>query len=209
MSDIVINFTNTEVTEISDQAIQDSTLLFLQQSCYSTGAEVKPNEISPYQHLTAELHRKRFRRLKCMLFKMRYWNSSETDQRGVFPVPYLYGRRRRNSGFFVYFFLNATINVPAVVDDKSVSEVTPTNASTEVVEIGSKQNYEYKSMQKLCESRSLLKSGLYVFTPKKSFPLGSNHRLVSCSNHKYYRCGGRRRSRRRWVWQWRQRRQRC
>lgn len=64
-------------------------------------------------------------------------------------------------------------------------------------------------MQKLCESRSLLKSGLYVFTPKKSFPLGSNHRLVSCSNHKYYRCGGRRRSRRRWVWQWRQRRQRC
>lgn len=60
----------------------------------------------------------------------------------------------------------------AAADDKLSTETTPASASTEVVEIGSKQNYEYKSMQKLCESRSLLKSGLYVFSPKKTFPLG-------------------------------------
>ena len=60
----------------------------------------------------------------------------------------------------------------ATTDDKLSTETTPASASTEVVEIGSKQNYEYKSLQKLYESRSLLKSGLYVFSPKKTFPLG-------------------------------------
>lgn len=66
----------------------------------------------------------------------------------------------------------AHYKISAVIDEKSSSEVTPVNASVEVVEIGSKQNYEYKSMQKLCESRALLKSGLYLFSPSKSFPLG-------------------------------------
>ena len=35
-----------------------------------------------------------------------------------------------------------------------------------------KQNYEYKSIQKLCEPGTILKSGLYVFSPNKTFPLG-------------------------------------
>ena len=67
MSDIVINFTNSEVVEISDQAIQDSTLVFLQRSCYSAGTEVRPKEISAAQHLTGELHRKRYKFSKSML----------------------------------------------------------------------------------------------------------------------------------------------
>ena len=65
MSDIVINFTDTEVAEISDDAIQDSTLVFLQHSCYSTGTDAKPKEISPLQHFSEESHRKRFKPLKC------------------------------------------------------------------------------------------------------------------------------------------------
>lgn len=67
MSDIVINFANSEVVEITDQAIQDSTLVFLQRSCYSTGTDAKPKELSPIQHLSGELHRKRYKFLKSRL----------------------------------------------------------------------------------------------------------------------------------------------
>ena len=63
-------------------------------------------------------------------------------------------------------------NNVAVVDDKHNNKLSPQGLEAEVVEIGSKQNYEYKSMQKLCEPGTILKSGLYVFSPKKSFPLG-------------------------------------
>lgn len=43
---------------------------------------------------------------------------------------------------------------------------------TDIVEVSGKQNYEYKSIQKLCEPGTILKSGLYVFSPNKTFPLG-------------------------------------
>ena len=43
---------------------------------------------------------------------------------------------------------------------------------TDIIEVSGKQNYEYKSIQKLCEPGKILKSGLYVFSPNKTFPLG-------------------------------------
>ena len=51
---------------------------------------------------------------------------------------------------------------------ESEGGVTP----TEIVEISSKKNYVYKSIQKIFESGTELKSGLYLFSPNKSFPLG-------------------------------------
>lgn len=59
---------------------------------------------------------------------------------------------------------------------------------TEIVEISGKQNYVYKSIQKIYEPGTELKSGLYVFSPNKSFPIGMiSIRFVNISCNQYHR----------------------
>ncbi|KAK8796767.1 hypothetical protein WA588_000894 [Blastocystis sp. NMH] len=55
-------------------------------------------------------------------------------------------------------------------DGSAITDLSST-PQTDIVEVSGKQNYEYKSIQKLCEPGTILKSGLYVFSPNKTFPL--------------------------------------
>lgn len=59
-------------------------------------------------------------------------------------------------------------------DGSAVTDLSNTSPQTDIVEVSGKQNYEYKSIQKLCEPGTILKSGLYVFSPNKTFPLGTH-----------------------------------
>lgn len=56
--------------------------------------------------------------------------------------------------------------------ESATKETSDGITPTEIVEISGKQNYEYKSIQKIYEPGTELKSGLYVFSPNKTFPIG-------------------------------------
>ena len=68
------------------------------------------------------------------------------------------------------------------MNGESEGRLTP----TEIVEVSGKVNYVYKSIQKIYEPGAELKSGLYVFSPNKTFPIGMSLSFCQCSCDKFY-----------------------
>ena len=73
-------------------------------------------------------------------------------------------------GFKCRFFTN--IHEYIANDNSAIGESDGGVTPTEIIEISGKKNYVYKSLQKIYETGTDLKSGLYLFSPNKSFPLG-------------------------------------